>query len=642
MTYSKKSYCKKSVALFLIAVIISPATILVLFPLKTAQAQCGTVEIASKDVKTQTWIQRAYYAVTKAYQSEGLIKAAITAGKLVWDTAVQQATHMASLFFNMLLHKLLARITNDLVNWIQNGGKPRFLSEGIGKYLLDAADAAGVDFLDQYLGAGWLCEPFDMNIKIALLETKKFEEKSRCTFDDIGHNLRDFYEDFTKGGWLGWLKVTEPQNNFYGELLMAKDEYNRVKTEAEENADKEAAMGKGFLSVQECAWHDARKREVQGFTDTVGQPRLPVACQPLDVPDPRNPGLTKGGFQGPCEATCHQRLPGSVVSEMVNEATTQGYKEVQSFIAGTAAKTGPFNPYISAVLNALFNRAVKEGLAFMGKLYEPDNDDVGAESEMPVILSSEKVLQNKDNVKLLSRNLATLKKNIQDDFLEEQKENAAVLTRIQGVYNETIPILNDVVTNCSGLSGRISFTSADTYQGYLTWAQEKIAEINSTTPALDQRINEMALKISNTTNLINNISETENLALNYTIQADNWLTVYEKVKGEEGNPELNNAELTLKTAETDLIKKTQEVIQGINNAVASADIEGLSQEIQESITTIVIATTNLQTQRGDASWPEAGTLYGELDEAGALKSTANTRNAQCLNAHSSSSGSSLP
>jgi len=626
MIFFSQNYFKKPFALILVFCLISLSAGLIWFYPKETNAMCPvTITTDATGVK-HIGLAQAWEATKAAVSKANLLETAISAAKLSWQAAKQYSTWIKNTLLNLLLHKFLSLLTNNIVDWIQNGGSPRFLSKDIGSYLKEAGESAAVDFLDQYLGAGWLCEPFDMSVKIALLDTPKFETEARCTFDDIGNNLREFYDDFTKGGWRGWLKVTEPKHNFYGMYLMALDEKNRVEAKAKEDADKEAAMGKGFLSVQECAWYDANGREVEGPKDTVGQPALPLACQPANPVDYNNPGITQGGFKGPCYSKCQTKTPGSMVSEIANDTIGNTFGKFNAQISGAISDTGPLAIYVTPIANALINRVVKEGLSFVGLGDEvPEQGDLGAGVDMPNIVSSENVIRGKDNALLLSRNLNSLKNNMQDDLFEAQKDNASVLVLIKNIYNETIPILNNIVANCADLSDQAS-------QNYIIWAQDKIAELNSTTPALDQRINEINDKINASAGLINDISSAEILSQNYVIQAGNWIEVYEEVRGEEGNTELVSAELSFRTAERDLIESAQKIVQGINNVVASTDIEGLSQEIQDSVIAVVNTANNIRTETGNITWPEAGTLYAELEEATNLKSTAATRNNQCIQA----------
>jgi len=115
----------------------------------------------------------------------------------------------------------------------------------------------------------------------------------------------------------------------------------------------------------------------------------------------------------------------------------------------------------------------------------------------------------------------------------------------------------------------------------------------------------------------------------YINKADAWLVVYEEVSGQEENLDLQIAEAAMNEAENKVIVDAQQVLSSISPA-SSADITGLSQEVFDAIIAVVTQATELETDRGDPSWPTSGTLYGELEEAQNLKNEANSRLNQCL------------
>jgi hypothetical protein len=76
------------------------------------------------------------------------------------ETLLARVTRVAA---QIALNTVLSMLTNDLIKWIQGEGEPRFISDWRG-FLSEAGDKAGGLFVDKYLGAGWLCEPFDVDI----------------------------------------------------------------------------------------------------------------------------------------------------------------------------------------------------------------------------------------------------------------------------------------------------------------------------------------------------------------------------------------------------------------------------------------------------------------------------------------------
>ncbi|HLD34362.1 MAG TPA: hypothetical protein VJB62_00710, partial [Patescibacteria group bacterium] len=213
---------KKSVSSVLILSMVFIAGGWLLFAPKPAQA-IVTNEATSKPTVWQTIKDAAFYAWSKAAEKYHAAASWISAKVDLWKQADTWLTRAASAALELLLHMVLNMITNEIIKWIQGGGDPRFISDWQG-FLKDVADKAGGKFVDEYLGMGYLCEDFDIDIRIALLEVPTFEERVKCTITDIVDNIKDFSDNFSNGGWKAWLTLTEPQNNFYGGYLIAYEE----------------------------------------------------------------------------------------------------------------------------------------------------------------------------------------------------------------------------------------------------------------------------------------------------------------------------------------------------------------------------------------------------------------------------------
>ncbi|MEA2113752.1 MAG: hypothetical protein U9P63_03830, partial [Patescibacteria group bacterium] len=271
MNIFQNKFYKKPTAFILIVSIVCLAVGPVLFLPQRAQAVgaagCPVIDISNTAVgkaqlgsyAKQSIIEKIWEATTDV---PTMIAAIATAAKDAWDKKYDFMKWAGNVMLNMLLHQILSMITNDIVNWIENGTTPRFLTEGIGDYLKEAVDNAAGNFVSQFLGAGWLCEPFDLDIKIALLDVPTFETEAECSISDIVDNIGNFYDDFSKGGWKGWIELSKPQNTFYGAYLLAQDKKTEAEEEAKEENMTDAEAGKGFLSIKDCRWYDKTGKEV--------------------------------------------------------------------------------------------------------------------------------------------------------------------------------------------------------------------------------------------------------------------------------------------------------------------------------------------------------------------------------------------
>lgn len=607
---------QKSIAFVLVmAVVFSVAAPILLLPRKT-DAQC-TVMVAASSPQTKNNTQNKFYqAIDKAYQKGGLTQATITAAKLVWQEKWEMMKAATSVLMNLLLHQILAMLTNDIVNWIQDGTTPRFLKEGIGDYLKEAADNAAGNFIDQYLGGGWLCEPFELDIKIALLDVSTFETEAKCSISDIVDNIEDFYNDFSKGGWKGWIELSKPQNTFYGAYLLAQDAKAGVEKEAKKEMETDAEAGRGFLSIKDCKWYDANNILVEEQKNVRGVPKLPEKCK-FKVGE-------ESTITPPCKSKCETKTPAAIVNEMINKASTGYYDRINMAIANIMGKDSPYQVYVQALASALTNRIIKEGLAFVkGDEPAPKYGDTGASASIPQIVDPETVIQGKNDSAALIGNLNTLKGNLENELLKAQQDNLAVLGVIKSTYLEIIPILNNVTTACA---------STPPYTGYVTWANNNIDGINnSIIPSLDSRINQMqTVDILATLETVNKINTSIVSIQNYVNKADAWLAIYEQVSGQQDSLELSAAETEMNGAENQAVKDIQSVLKEIVGSYASTDITELNQEIFNTNIIIVTRAIDLEKEKGESAWPGVGTLYAELEAAQGLKDNATDKWNTCL------------
>lgn len=154
-----------------------------------------------------------------------------------------------------LKKRLVDMIVDQIVRWIQGGGEPKFITDWEG-FLSDAFDV-GFDEVVKQLDLGFICSPFNLQVRLALTRIPEFSQRASCTLDRIVNNINAFYDDFLNGGWIAyeesWLA---PQNNIYGAILLAWDEAEREGTEKQEAARNEGIANQSFLSIKRCAEFD--------------------------------------------------------------------------------------------------------------------------------------------------------------------------------------------------------------------------------------------------------------------------------------------------------------------------------------------------------------------------------------------------
>ncbi len=616
MILFQKPLSQKLTALILVISVISLIVGPILLYPQKAQAACE-VDIGEHEQQDDANdLFEKWEKLWKTWKEGNWSELISIAASWLWDKAKKLVMWALGVLLNILLHEILAELTNEIIEWIQGEGgqEPRFLAGNFSDWLKGAADRAAGAFISQYLGAGWLCEPFDMDIKIALMDVPAFEEEVDCSLSDIVANVQGFYGNFSQGGWKGWTELTKPRNNLYGAYLLSQAEKMNAEEIAEREREKELEMGEGFLSPKDCVWSDKTGAEVERQTEVWGAPTLPAAC----YPDPDNPGYTVGGFVSPCDHRCIIFTPASTVKAVTDKAVTNYWDQINAQISAATAKAGPYDVYIQAIINALINRVLTEGMGLLQA--EPilgPGDDPGV--IIPPIVDPDQVLQDIHAAEGILAQLLLLRDEL-DLLLAEQQSNLAVLNLILEAYQDLIPLLNQVIAACAGTP----------YESYITWAQETKDDItNNLGPSVIQRIAELEADIEHTIYVIGLADTAIALVQDFIAEANNWLAVWEAVGGDPEHPDLIAATTALEAAKVAAIEAIQDVVREINGVVIGDTFVDLTIEVMRAYENVVEEAFDLKDLRGSPSWPEPGTLYGELDDANVMISTAESYIATC-------------
>ena len=146
--------------------------------------------------------------------------------------------------------RLLDAVVDQIIVSIEGGGQPMFVQDWKG-FLEQYVNVATGDVVEA-LGLGAVCRPFGIQLQLALFQPPRFSNQITCTLDQIVGNIVNFYEDFRHGGFIAYREIWQPQNNFYGALLMAMNEKNKRIFANIYAATQEAAAGSGYLGIRKC------------------------------------------------------------------------------------------------------------------------------------------------------------------------------------------------------------------------------------------------------------------------------------------------------------------------------------------------------------------------------------------------------
>lgn len=181
----------------------------------------------------------------------------------IWDMLKSPKgiiTQIAKQLAIISAHVALTKFTNDVVSWINGGGKGKIrVLQDPGKFITDVLDGAGGVLAGAILNVDsrTLCNADFLKLKLKIAFTgpyavPTFDEKIGCTFSGMADGLRRFQDNFEDGGWTAFVKYSEKPNNRIGQTLIAAQEYERIVAKKGEEARAELGISKGFLSLKKC------------------------------------------------------------------------------------------------------------------------------------------------------------------------------------------------------------------------------------------------------------------------------------------------------------------------------------------------------------------------------------------------------
>jgi hypothetical protein len=244
----------------------------------------------------------------------------------------------------VIVNLIISRMSAETVRWINGGfqGQPAYITNP-GAYFGDISDKIAGQFIFTNPNLNFLCGPMQNRIKIALSRTYNRQNiQWRCTLSDAIGNMEDFLNDFERGGWDKFWRISmETGNNPLGAYIQAESDLYEVITGKQGEKSKEIDLGRGFLTQKQCkVWGAPFTRYEYDLDGTAWEVQEP----------------------GPClkEETV---TPGSVIETKLNEVLNIGNDKL--------AVADEINELVSALLNQLITKIVGGG-GSLRSLSSPD------------------------------------------------------------------------------------------------------------------------------------------------------------------------------------------------------------------------------------------------------------------------------
>ncbi|MBI2888774.1 MAG: hypothetical protein HYY10_02505 [Candidatus Liptonbacteria bacterium] len=149
-----------------------------------------------------------------------------------------------------LKNQIIAMLEQQIVNWINGGGKPQFVTDWKG-FIGDAFNNAAGAAIDKILPE--LCMPLNARTYINFtLRPPLIPVYTGCTLNQVINNVKNFANDFRNGGWLQYSVTIQPTGNYFGGLIEAHDAGLFAGLAGSDAAKNKALAGAGFLGSEIC------------------------------------------------------------------------------------------------------------------------------------------------------------------------------------------------------------------------------------------------------------------------------------------------------------------------------------------------------------------------------------------------------
>ena len=230
--------------------------------------------------------------------------------------------------------------------------------------------------------------------------------------------------------WNAYASVLQPNNNYFGSLIVAQDRATLEAITAQEAAKSQAIASKGFLSVDKVVGCSRYVPDEDGNPTTV--------CEP--------------GYETKVATT-----PGAVVGETLT--TSLGWKGNQII------KAERFEELVAAIVNASINRVMREGLSSLTEAMNPPRPSfAGATPAGITNPSSLGNTTNNVNSLIASLNQAGASQNNQAIIDADRQWLALkpqVVTELNQLINTCFDLSNDISQRIAELNSMATTTQAE-------------------------------------------------------------------------------------------------------------------------------------------------------------------------------------
>jgi len=245
-------------------------------------------------------------------------------------------------------------ITQETLEWINNGEKPTYVSDWktfVGKAADIAFDSINQDLSTRGIN---LCAPYQFQLQAQLQGMRYYGglDALSCTVDDFKRNIYNTKSFIESGGWIAYDTLLTPQGNEFLAAALVYDTYNTKVAQEAQARTNEAISSSGFLGQKECV----------SYSDGVSQGDIDSAC----------------GGDEQCIAEYQQEV-GCAEYRIVTPGDVAG-EAVANLVGSDTTWGANIQSFTSAIVNALISKIFQKGLgSLQGSDVDTDSSiDIGA------------------------------------------------------------------------------------------------------------------------------------------------------------------------------------------------------------------------------------------------------------------------
>lgn len=276
----------------------------------------------------------------------------------------QLLEYVLKTLIDSFIDRLIDMFQNQVIAWIQGGGKPKFVTNWKG-FFEDVADQAVGETIRTV--APQLCSNFSPMVTFYFRKPVATQARVACTLTQVANNLERFANNFMAGSWLRYGEVMNPRGNIFGSMIELNDLINEESAKKLDAEVKKVNASQGFKGVEVCTEYETTRTVYEDVVEWVDDPNS--TCSGGTVLDPDSPN-----YGQPCEPGKVQRVTGTRPIEggqrycKHKETMTPGGAVAHSLYSSMNWKVQRImtaermQALVSGIIDAAISRTIKFGL----------------------------------------------------------------------------------------------------------------------------------------------------------------------------------------------------------------------------------------------------------------------------------------